>query len=209
MSELRSIVRVARSLLDELGPAGPAVIAERAREHQQAGDAEAAAFWAQVAHAMRSLTDGGDAPTGTTAPAKAAPLPEGAFFDTFDQAPHAYLLLRPDLTIAGANRAYALATMTQPQDILDRGIFDVFPDNPDWDGADGEKNLGKSLAHVVATLQPDRMARQRYDVRDRDGAFEERWWEPLNAPILDGQGRLALILHHVREATDDAAPLAA
>lgn len=30
------------------------------------------------------------------------------------------------------------------------------------------------------------MAVQLYDVQDPDGCFVERWWTPVNAPVLDG-----------------------
>jgi PAS domain S-box-containing protein len=201
MTELRHVVEIAQALVGRMGPDGHAVIATRAREHERDGDAEGAAFWAKVARAMNSLGSGaGRPPARRNAPAPPH-LPEPAFRQTFDQAPHPYLLLKPELVIADANAAYLAATLTRKGDIVGCGLFEVFPDNPDLDEADGVVNLGRSLETVLATQAPHRMARQRYDVRNRDGAFEERWWEPLNAPIFDIDGRLSLILHHVRDVT--------
>jgi hypothetical protein len=45
------------------------------------------------------------------------------------------------------------------------------------------------------------MALQRYDIRNRDGRFEERWWDPVNTPLLDDAGRVSLILHQVEDVT--------
>ena len=41
--------------------------------------------------------------------------------------------------------AYLQATMTKREEILGRGIFEVFPDNPDDPAATGVNNLGASL----------------------------------------------------------------
>jgi two-component system sensor kinase FixL len=45
---------------------------------------------------------------------------------------------------------------------------------------------------------------QKYDIRRPDGAFEERFWSPLNTPIRDETGAVAWILHRVEDVTDMA-----
>src|SRR3712207_8361715 len=40
-----------------------------------------------------------------------------------------------------------------------------------------------SLEEVMRTGKPHRMALQQYDIRTPEGAFEERFWDPLNAPV--------------------------
>ncbi|MGY8706141.1 hypothetical protein RAD16_10420 [Bradyrhizobium sp. 18BD] len=45
------------------------------------------------------------------------------------------------------------------------------------------------------------MAVQRYDIRDPDGTFRERYWQPINSPIRDEDGRLVFLLHHVEDVT--------
>ena len=57
------------------------------------------------------------------------------------------------------------ATMTVREAILGRGIFDVFPDNPDDIDADGVLNLRASLNAVKKFGKPNRMAVQKYDIR--------------------------------------------
>ena len=63
----------------------------------------------------------------------------------FEGAPGLYLVLAPDLTIVGVSEAYLRATMTTRAQILGRGLFDVFPDNPDDSTATGVSNLRSSL----------------------------------------------------------------
>ncbi len=48
----------------------------------------------------------------------------------FESTPEPYLILAPDLTIAGVNDAYLQATLTRREAILGRHLFEVFPDNP-------------------------------------------------------------------------------
>jgi hypothetical protein len=63
--------------------------------------------------------------------------------------------------------AYLAATKTRRDDIVGRGIFDVFPDNPDDPEATGVANLRASLERVRARRLPDAMAVQKYDIGRR------------------------------------------
>jgi PAS domain-containing protein len=133
------------------------------------------------------------------------------FRPEFEASPHPYMLLDPGpgLHIVDINEAYARATFTQRADIVGRSLFDIFPDNPDDALADGVSNLYASLRIVVETGQPHAMAIQRYDVRDPQGRFVKRHWQPINSPIHDQSGVLVYILHHVEDVTADVAPRAA
>ena len=46
------------------------------------------------------------------------------------------------------------------------------------------------------------MAEQKYDIRRPDGVFEERYWRPLNSPILGDDGYVRFILHAVEDVTE-------
>src|SRR5947209_14594969 len=93
--------------------------------------------------------------TGQTQP---PPAPEPDFRALFESAPGLYLVLTPDLKIAAVSDGYLRATMTQRQAILGRGIFEVFPDNPDDPHATGVRNLSASLERVLRNKAPDAMA---------------------------------------------------
>src|SRR5947209_13589217 len=111
-----------------------------------------------------------------------SPTPD--FQALFQSAPGLYLVLTPDLNIVAVSDAYLRATMTQREPILGRGIFDVFPDNPDEPGATGVQNLRASLQRVLKDRVPDAMAVQKYDIRTPNGGFEKRFWSPVNSPVL-------------------------
>lgn len=122
----------------------------------------------------------------------------------FNALPGLYLILSPGFTIIEASDAYLAATMTRLADIIGRDIFDVFPDNPDQAQADGVSNLRASLERVRDDRVADTMALQRYDIRrpsTEGGGFEERFWSPHNAPVLDDAGVLQAIVHRVEDVT--------
>src|SRR5579863_9596877 len=87
------------------------------------------------------------------------------FRAVFESAPELYLLLTEDLTIVAASNAYLRATMTRREEIVGRGLFEVFPDNPNDPMATGTHNLRASLERVRQDRVPDVMAVQKYDVR--------------------------------------------
>jgi PAS domain S-box-containing protein len=120
----------------------------------------------------------------------------------FEALPGLYLVLTPDLFIAGASNAYLEATMTKRDSIVGRPLFEVFPDNPDDPNADGVANLRASLSRVLNTATADSMAIQKYDVRRPDGTFEDRYWSPVNAPVLGTDGRIVWIIHRVQDVTE-------
>ena len=134
------------------------------------------------------------------------PFPAPPDFQTlFQSVPGLYLVLSPDLTIVAVSDAYLCATMTQREEIVDRGIFEVFPDNPDDPSATGVSNLRASLQRVLQGKVADTMAVQKYDIRkpqSEGGAFEERHWSPMNSPVLGPDQGVAYIVHRVEDVTD-------
>ncbi len=123
----------------------------------------------------------------------------------FESAPGLYLVLATDFTIVAASDAYLRATMTKREEILGKGLFEVFPDNPDDPTATGASNLRESLARVLRTRVSDAMAVQKYDIRrpeSEGGGYEERYWSPVNSPVLGEGNAVAYIIHRVEDVTE-------
>ena len=120
----------------------------------------------------------------------------------FDSLPGLYLVLKPDLTIVTASEAYLRAAMLSLAAITGRNLFEVFPDNPGDPTADGTRNLRASLERVRLTRAADTMAIQKYDVRGPDGVFVEKYWSPINSPILGADGQIEFIIHRVEDVTE-------
>lgn len=120
-------------------------------------------------------------------------------------APDLYLILDPKLVIVAVSDAYTRATMTRREEILGKGIFEIFPDNPDDPTAEGVRNLRASLKRVLQRSHADAMPIQKYDIRkpqEEGGGFEERYWSPLNSPVPGPDGKLAYIIHRVEDVTE-------
>lgn len=122
----------------------------------------------------------------------------------FAATPSPYLVLTPDLVIVEVNKAYLDATGRPRDDLIGQHIFEAFPDNPADPEADGVRNLNASLHRVLISRESDTMALQKYDIPilGRPGAFEERWWSPVNTPILGPDGNVEWIIHRVEDVTE-------
>ncbi|MGI8905831.1 MAG: PAS domain-containing sensor histidine kinase [Candidatus Sumerlaeaceae bacterium] len=124
----------------------------------------------------------------------------------FESAPAHCLVLLPDkeYTIVAVTDGYLAATMTRREEILGRGLFQVFPDNPEEASPTGESNLRASLETVLRTAEPHTMALQKYDIRrpaSEGGDFEVRYWSPINSPVLRADGSILYIIHRVEDVT--------
>jgi signal transduction histidine kinase len=122
----------------------------------------------------------------------------------FEASPDVLLVLLPDsprFTMVAATDARIAATHTT-RETLGKGLFEVFPDNPDDADASGTSNLRASLERVLATRKADTMAVQKYDIRGPDGTFQSKYWSPRNLPVLAESGEVAFILHRVEDVTE-------
>lgn len=136
-------------------------------------------------------------------PSESIELPKEDFKRLYESSPGNFLVLNPGFVIVAVTDAYLSATMTRREAILGRHIFDVFPDNPSDPEATGVRNLKASLEAVLKFKSPNRMDIQKYDIRVKDSSeFEERFWSPLNTPILNDLGEIAFIIHQVEDVTE-------
>lgn len=126
------------------------------------------------------------------------------FQAVFQALPGAVALLTPELVYADVNEAYLSMSGRTRDQLIGRYVFDVFPDNPGDPSATGVRNLHASLRSVAATGERDTMALQRYDVADSEqpGVWQERYWSPVNVPVLAPDGTVTLIVHRVEEVTE-------
>ncbi|TDT97314.1 serine phosphatase RsbU (regulator of sigma subunit) [Streptomyces sp. 846.5] len=121
----------------------------------------------------------------------------------FQALPGMVALLDPRLVFVDANEDFVRLSGRPRERLIGRFLFDVFPDNPENPGG-GARNLEASLRRVLESGERDAMALQRYDVRslERPGEWEERYWSPVNAPVLDAAGHVVLVVHRVEEVTE-------
>ncbi len=124
----------------------------------------------------------------------------------FEATPNPYLLLNadaPTFTIEAVNEAYLGACGQRRSELIGRGLFEAFPDNPDDPSATGVSDLRASLDRVLRDKASDTMGVQRYDIPTSDPSrpFDVRYWSPINTPIVEEDGSVRFIIHRVEDVT--------
>ncbi|RDC61656.1 PAS domain-containing protein [Adhaeribacter pallidiroseus] len=122
----------------------------------------------------------------------------------FNNLPGLYLILDTDLNILAVSEAYLKATLTKRENIINRYIFDIFPDNPAAGEANSVKNLKRSLQRVIQQKKTQTLAVQRYDIlqpAEQGGNFEVRYWKVRNFPVKSADHTLRYIIHQVKDIT--------
>lgn len=112
------------------------------------------------------------------------------------------LLVDRRLRIRGLNTAYTQSTLHQRKTLIDRSLFDCFPDsaeNPDK----GMPTVAASLERVLRTQQPDTLWVQRYDIPDprNPGAVIPKVWTLVHEPLFDQSGRVAGVIQRSDDLT--------
>ena len=127
-----------------------------------------------------------------------------SFADIFEEGPAAYLILSADaprFTILDANKAYLKLTHTGKEDIIGKGMFEIFPGNPtELNG--GSDLLKDSLINALALKEPQKMPMHRYDIFDpQKNEYVKKYWTGINTPILADDGQVSCIIHSPLDVT--------
>jgi two-component sensor histidine kinase len=126
------------------------------------------------------------------------------FRAVFHAAPAPMLLIAADpprFTMVAVNRMHATAFRTTREALVGRGLFEVFPPQPDATTQAFIDTVRQSLERALATRRPDEMPVQRYAVVGADGAPEDRYWGATQVPVISDEGRITHILSTVRDVT--------
>jgi len=128
----------------------------------------------------------------------------------FQALPASYLVLKPDLTILAATDKYYNLTMSSPEDLIGKYIFDAFPENKKTAKMHGIQRHKESFEHVLRHKTPHTIPVQRYDIKlppNEGGKYVARWWRITNSPILSASGKLQCIIHAIDDITEMVAIL--
>ncbi|WP_207425232.1 ATP-binding protein [Pedobacter sp. SYSU D00535] len=112
--------------------------------------------------------------------------------------PGNYLLLLPDeqYTMLAASDSYFKAVGKERYNISGMSFIDLFPPSA------ALENLKASLRMVVENKTPHEMDTQQYDLVDAEaGTRDERYWRPVNIPVLNDDDEVALIIHCAIDVT--------
>ena len=155
--------------------------------------------------AFRALEHPGTAGTGLKELAKSGGLTVD-LASAFDASPNPYVLLTPDLRIAGVNQAYLDVTNSTRAAIIDRPLFAAFDSGPGEEAPENVRQVQASLERARDTRQRDHLALVKFSMARRldDGreVFEDRYWSATHTPILDESGEVVFLLQHTTDITE-------
>ncbi len=124
----------------------------------------------------------------------------------FDASPNPYVLLTPDLRIAGVNQAYLEVTGAARAAIVGRSLFEVFDSGPGSEASENVRQVQASLEKARDTRQRDHLAVVRFSIARRqangENVFEDRFWSATHTPILDEAGEVVFLLQHTSDITE-------
>ncbi|MCQ4313098.1 response regulator [Pseudomonas stutzeri] len=126
----------------------------------------------------------------------------------FDALPSVVLVVAndADYTMVAASDQRLRVTMTHRGDVIGEPLFKIFDGgDASSSGAQGVGLLRTSLAEVVRTGEPQQLRHVSYALRRPDeagGGYETRYWDVINSPVFDEQGRVSHIIHQAEDVTD-------
>lgn len=125
----------------------------------------------------------------------------------FQHLPNPGLILLPDapkFTIVAVNTAYLETAQTAEKDIIGKGIFEAFPENPEDRVSKGVENALNSLNFVIDNKVSHKMPLQKYDIPIRGTSkFKVKYFNVQNIPIKDdNNNNINYIFHSVEDVTD-------
>ncbi|RYZ74372.1 MAG: hypothetical protein EOP09_00530 [Proteobacteria bacterium] len=98
--------------------------------------------------------------------------------------------------------AFERSTHKAAHDVLGRGLFESYPEDPNDKNAHGAKSLRDSLDRVIRFKKADVIPLQRYSVEYEKDKYQVTFWTVENAPVLDDAGEITYILHTVQDITE-------
>jgi signal transduction histidine kinase/ActR/RegA family two-component response regulator len=127
------------------------------------------------------------------------------FRQCFEKIPGLYLILKAeDYEIVAASDAYLNATMTERSAIIGKEFFEVFPSDPGTLQANGVERMRDSLEIVKTEHHANTVSATRYPIprrKSKRSGFEQRWWNSVNAPVINSKGDIEYIIHRLEDVT--------
>lgn len=127
------------------------------------------------------------------------------FEQFFNAVPANYLVYDLDWNIVAVTDATLGDTLTRSE-VIGRNQFDVFPDNPDAPQGSGRRAMEAALQRVIDEGVGHEMPVTRYDIADASGAFQARYFKPVNEPVFDSAGIVTHVIHGVVDVTETHDP---
>lgn len=107
----------------------------------------------------------------------------------------------PHFTILAATPAFLKQTNTLKEVLIGKGLFEAFPEQTAAPDHSGQRNISDSLQYVLQHKAVHHLPVQRYDLKNEDGSFTEKYWKACNTPVLTPEGEVSYIIHTAEDIT--------
>lgn len=127
------------------------------------------------------------------------------FTAVFESMPGLCLLLdtdQPKYTILAATNEYLIQMDRKRESLIGRGLFEVYPPNPEDINFSGKDNLAASFSSVIASKQSSQININRYDITDKNGKYSEYYWRAVNKPVFNTHGDVIHIIHAAEDISE-------
>ena len=128
------------------------------------------------------------------------------FEHLFTKLPDQYVVFdvdTPHFTILAVSDAYLAVTKRTREELIGTSLFIAFPDTSDRARKAGKGELQQSLETCMATKQPDNTGVIRYDIANKSGELEARYWQATHYPVLEEDGSVKAIVQSTADVTDE------
>ncbi len=122
----------------------------------------------------------------------------------FQTLPERYVVLKADapvFTMIAASEPYFQVTGKTSEEIIGKGMFEVFPDTSERALKTGKGELQESFEKVLKFKQPDSTGIIRYDIADESGDLQVRYWQATHYPYIEN-GECTAIVQSTADVTD-------
>ncbi|MBS0296289.1 MAG: PAS domain-containing protein [Proteobacteria bacterium] len=127
-------------------------------------------------------------------------MPRPDFEALFRHLPSPHMVLDREFRFVDANDAYCAVTERRRDELIGRGVFEMFPND-----GDAGRRLRESLDEVLATGKPHSIPLIPYPIslpQTRGGGFEMRYWSAIHTPLLDEAGATRFIVQNTVDVTE-------
>lgn len=123
----------------------------------------------------------------------------------FQSLPTAFIVFSADdpvFTIVEENDAHAELANVSRAETIGRPLLEVFPDVSEEYIKSGRSVLLESIRRVIKTGKPDAMPQLHYDLKDRDGNMQPRYWSVTHYPVKKS-GKVVAIYQKTEDTTEE------
>lgn len=122
----------------------------------------------------------------------------------FEAAPYMLTVSTPELVVAAVSDTALAVTGKQRDEMVGRGFFEVFPEDPD-DQDSSAATLRPALDRVLRLGVTSEMPILKYNIERPEsdgGGFEERFWTVRHSPVFGTDGRVAYVITTSEDVTE-------